>query len=93
MTTEQKKKVLIRIQQINGDLDKLREARMNIGTSGFQSMTLSSQGGSKSATKLSLGDITKLISELEKELMALRRMLQSNGGSQMGIETIATIYS
>lgn len=93
MTIEQKKTILIKIQTTEKDIAELERVRIELATSGFASATLSSSGGSKSYTRLDIDKVSNLISILEKSLLKYRRMLQSNGGSQMGIETIATIYS
>lgn len=90
MTTEQTKKILIRIQAIETDLETLKQCRLKIAESGYASATLASGGGSRSYTRLNLGDISKLIQELTNELKSLRKLLSGGQGGQPGY--ILTVY-
>lgn len=75
MTTEQKRKTLVRIAECQHDIAELKRVRMELATSGTASATVSGGTGSKSYTRLDLSKINELISALSKELMQLRNLL------------------
>ena len=52
MTTERKRNLLIRIGELQKDIQELRNARLEAASNGYASATLSSSGGSKSYTRL-----------------------------------------
>ena len=91
MTTVQKKKILIKIQQLESDIETLKKARLEIGVSGYTSATLASSGGSRSYTRLDISKLSELIEELKKELKSMHSLLHSESG--ISINTVATIYS
>lgn len=68
MNIQQKVKIITRIVALEKDIDALKTARIEAGTSGFASASISSTGGSKTYTRLSPSQITSLIKELRKEL-------------------------
>ena len=80
MTTIQKKKILIRIQNLEQDLETLRQVRIEVASSGFASATLSSGGGSQSYTRASLSELNKAINQLSYELSQYRTMLFGTSG-------------
>ncbi len=92
MTIEQIRKILTHIADLESDIESLKKARIEAGTTGFASATLSSGGGSKSYTRYDLDKITLLINTLLKELAQYRNMLLNNGKAKT-IHTIETIYS
>ena len=57
----------------------MKKTRTEIATNGYASATMSSGGGSKSFTRLSLDQITEAISALTSELKKLRAMLVNVG--------------
>lgn len=61
MTTLQKKKILVRIAQVEADIEELKRCRVEIAKTGYASATMSSGGGSKSYTRLDLSKITEAI--------------------------------
>ena len=75
MTTEQKRKLLKRIANLETDIDELKQCRRQLALDGYASATLSSGGGSKSYTKMDIGKITELIAELQGELKSCRTLL------------------
>lgn len=75
MTTLQKRKILERLQSLEGDIEALKRCRIEVATGGYASATLSSGGGSKSYTRLDLSKITELIAELQRETRQLRNLL------------------
>lgn len=81
MTTQQKRTVLRRIQVLQEDIERLREARMKIAECGFASASLASGGGSKSYTRLDVAKISELISQLTSELAANRALLTGSSAS------------
>ena len=54
MTISQKRKILVRISELESDIDTLKKTRLEIAANGYASATLASSGGSKSYTRLSL---------------------------------------
>ena len=90
MNTLQKRKILERLQALEGDIEALKRCRIDIAVRGYASATLSSGGGSKSYTRLDLAKITELIAELLRETRQLRNLL---GGSSIPIRHIVTVYS
>ncbi len=93
MTTSQKKKILIKIQTLEKDLDTLRRVRMEVAASGYASATLSSGGGSKSYTRSSLSELTKAISEISSELNQYKTMLLNGGNTGCPYKTILHVYA
>lgn len=89
MTTAQKRKLLEKIIQIEDDISQLERARIDAAVSGYASCSLSSSGGARSYTRITLDQITNLINELNRQLASLRSLFFGNGG----IQTIETIYS
>lgn len=75
MSIEQTRKILLKIAQIEEDIDRLKEARMSLGTSEYVSATMSSGGGSRSYSKADVSKISSLIIALTKELSAYQRMI------------------
>lgn len=91
MTTEQKRKILVRIAECQHDIAELKRVRMELATSGTASCTVSGGTGSKSYTRLDLAKINGLIAELSRELSQYRTMIAT--GNARGTNTIVTIYS
>lgn len=81
MTTNQKRKILERLQALESDISNLKRCRIEVATGGYASATLSSGGGSKSYTRLDLAKITELIAELQKETRQLRNLLAGKGAN------------
>ena len=84
MTTEQKRKTLVRIAECQHDIAELKRVRMELATSGTASATVSGGTGSKSYTRLDLSKINELISALSKELMQLRNLLSGRSANPIG---------
>lgn len=91
MDTTRKRKILERIQIIESDINELKRVRMEVGTNGYASATISSSGGSKSYTRVDLDKLTSLIKELQRELEQYRNLLAD--GQSNPLRTIVTIYS
>lgn len=79
MTTEQKRKVLKRIVEIESDIEVLKNARTELATNGYASATLASGGGTRSYTKLDISKLTEAISALTSELKKLKGLLKTVG--------------
>lgn len=90
MNIIQKRKILQKITELDESIETLKAARIEAVASGFASATISSSGGSKSYTRLSPEQITKVIDQLLKELAEWRSLLTT--GDARKIKTIATIY-
>lgn len=90
MTTYQKRTILERMAQTQENIDILKQARIEAVANGFASATISTTGGSKSYSRISPEQITKVIDELLKELEQLRNMLAT--GRAKTIHTIPTVY-
>lgn len=89
MNIEVKKKILKKIVALESDIERLKECRLEVATSGYASVTLASSGGSKSFTRVSIQSITELINQLTEELNGQRALLK---GASIQINTIATVY-
>lgn len=92
MTTTQKRKILNRISEIENELDQMKKTRSEIASGGYNSATMSSGGGSRSYTHISLREITEAISALTSELKKLKAMLSSVGGSQGIWKSVLVVY-
>ena len=79
MTTEQKRKVLKRIVEIESDIEVLKKARTELAANGYASATLASGGGSRSYTRLDISKLTEAISALTSELKKLKSLLKIVG--------------
>lgn len=90
MTIVMKKRILQRMQTLEHDIDALKRAQIEIATNGFASASLSSQGGSKSWTRLNLKDLTDLLRELTMELTKLQNLLTT--GTTSPFKHIYTVY-
>lgn len=82
MTIEQKRKILIRIAETEAEVDKLKEVRQEILTTGYASATVSSGGGSKSYTRLDIDKINKTIELLLSNLKSLKDLLYGRSKGQ-----------
>ena len=89
MTIEQERKILVKIQTLESDIETIDKTILEIGVAGYASATLSSGSGSTSYTRQSIDSLTKLREYLSKQISKYRKLL--NGGS--GISTIYTVYS
>ena len=90
MTTDQKRKILIRIQEI--EKSELKEVRAQLLANPYQSASISSGGGSKSYTVADSAKLSEAISELTEELKQLRALLSNDGASPFRIGQIYTVY-
>ena len=90
MTISQKRKTLLRIQELERDVEELKRCRAEVARTGYASATMSSQGGSKSYTRLDLASITEAIQALTSELLQLRRALGGGGGGPW--KTVLVVY-
>ena len=82
MTTEQKKKILKRIVEIEADITTLKKVRKDLLSSGYASATMSSGSGSRSYTRQDASKVSEAIAELVKELKQLRAVL-GNSSSEL----------
>ena len=91
MTTVQKRKLIEKIIDIEHDIAELERVRVEIGTNGYSSATISSSGGSKSYTRLDLDKISQLILALNKRLLQYTSLLYQGTGTPL--KTIIPCYS
>lgn len=92
MTTAQQRKILIRIQNVEKDIDALKRTRQEIAEKGYSSASISSQGGSKSYTRLDIDKITKAIMTLQRELAQLNTLLKTGSSDTFGIKQVLHVY-
>ena len=92
MTPVQQRKILIRIQTIEKDIDALKKTRQEIAENGYASASISSTGGSKSYTRIDVDKITKSIIQLQKELEQLNSMLITGSAGDLNIKSILHVY-
>lgn len=93
MTTLQKRKILIKVANLEKDIEALRECRKNICANGYASATLSSGGGSKSYTRLDIGKVTDAINEMTKELEEYKAILSCGSPtSPFKLGSVLTVY-
>lgn len=91
MTTVQKRKLIEKIIGIEHDIAELERVRIEIGTTGYSSATISSSGGSKSYTRLDLDKISQLILDLNNKLSQYTSLLYEGTGTPL--KTIVPLYS
>lgn len=82
--TEEQRRILKQIAECEGNISALRKARIEAALTGYASASISSSGGSKSYTRISLAEITALLKQLTRELAALKNLL-ATGNAQKGI--------
>ena len=92
MTVEQKRKTLIRIQEVEREISQLKDVRAQLLANPYQSASISSGGGSRSYTVADSQKLADAIAELTEELKQLRALLGSNGSSPFMIRQIYTVY-
>ena len=90
MTIIQKRKILQRIAQIEGDIEELKSVRQEVASSGYASATVSSGGGARSYTRSDISKITEAISALTSEMKKLRALLA--GGSSSIWTSVLVVY-
>lgn len=90
MTTSQKRKILLRIQELEGEIEQLRQTRLEIARSGYASATQSGGSGSKSYTRLDLDKLAQAIAELTSELRQYKAIL--SGGGNLPMTETYTVY-
>ena len=91
MNTEQKRKILIRIQEVDKELADLKAVRAQLLANPYQSATISSGGGSRSYTVADANKLSETIAELTEELKELRALLR--GGGYTGPFRIRQLYT
>ena len=91
MTTSQKRKILLRIQELETEIGQLRQTRLEIARNGYASATQSGGSGSKSYTKLDLDKLAQAIAELTSELRQYKMLLRGDGCTIPMTETY-TVY-
>ena len=92
MLVSQQRKILIRIQNVEKEIAELKKVRTEILSSGYASASISSQGGSKSYTRMDADKITKAIITLQKELEQLNTMLSTGSAGALEIKKILHVY-
>lgn len=92
MTTDQKRKILIRIQEVEKELSDLKDVRAQLLANPYQSASISSGGGSKSYTVADSSKLSEAIGELTEELKELRALLSNGGSRPFRIGQIYTVY-
>lgn len=92
MTPVQQRKILIRIQQTEKEIEELKKVRSEILSKGYASASISSTGGSKSYTRIDVDKITKAIINLQKELEQLNSILLTGTSGDLNIKTILHVY-
>ena len=93
MTIDQKRKILVRIQAAEADIETLRQVKIDIAKNGTASATMSGANGSKSYTRLDLTKIQETIATLTREVRRLRGMLATDGnGGTFPARTIYKVY-
>ena len=75
MTIDQTRKILVKISQLEEDIERLKQAQISLATQEYVSATMSSGGGSKSFSRADYTKITSLIIQLSKEITSYQRML------------------
>lgn len=90
MTIKQTKKIMVKIAQLEQDIETLKQARIDALANGYASASISSGGGSKSYTRFTPDQFTSLINELLKELAQWRGLLVT--GNPRPLKTIVTVY-
>lgn len=90
MTIQRQRKILKKIQQLEKDIETLKQARIEAIANGFASASISSSGGSKSYSRYSPEQLTTVIDELLKELLQWRNLLTT--GNVTPFKTIVTVY-
>lgn len=91
MTIAQKRKTLQRIVDLEHDIAELKRCRTEVAMSGYASASLTSSSGSKSYTRLSIGQISEAISAMQDELRDLRQLL--SGVNPLAPKYIMTIWN
>lgn len=91
MNIVQQKKILVRIQTLQSDIETLKRVLVDLASSEYVSATLASSGGSKSYTRRNISDVKEALVILRDELRQTRKLLRNESG--LAPETIATIYS
>jgi hypothetical protein len=79
MNIHRQRDVLERIQNLRKDIERMEAARTEAAVNGYASASISSTNGSKSWTRMSLSEITKVLESLECRLESLRRLLKDRG--------------
>lgn len=73
------RKILIKIRDIEKEIEDLKAIRLKLASTEYKSATISSGGGSKSYTRMDMPQLESTISELMSELDQYRRMLFGYG--------------
>lgn len=77
------------MQELESDIEELRRCRAEVAKTGYASATMSSQGGSKSYTRINLSELAEALQSLTAEYERLRRMLGGGGGPW---KTVLVVY-
>lgn len=90
MTIGQKRKTILKIQKIEGDILALEDVRLRLASAEEASVSISAGGGSRSYTRADLGKLTSAIACLKVQLRNLRKLLA--GENQALGRAIYTVY-
>ena len=90
MNIVQEKKILRHIVELEGNIETLKQARIEAALNGYASASISTTSGSKSYSRLTPEQITSVINELLKELAQWRNLLTT--GNSNPLKTIVTVY-
>ena len=91
MSTAQRTYLARQLVSLTRDIAAIDEAIRQIATAGYASASLSSGGGSKSYTRLDLGNLRALRAELATRRAAVTSAL--SGRSATGIRHLVTVRS
>ncbi len=90
MTIGQKRKIIAKVQQLEGDVGQLEAVRVRLASAEFASASLSTGGGSQSYTRADIAKVDAAIKSMTAQLARLRRLLR---GDAPGLgRTIYTVY-
>lgn len=75
MSIEQTRKILVKISELEEDIERLKQAQISLATQEYVSATMSSGGWSKSFSRADYTKITSLIIQMSKQIKSYQRML------------------
>ena len=82
---------MLKVQNLESQIEEIERTIFEISANGYYSATISSSGGSKSYTRLDLPKLESLLNHLKSEKRQYQTFL-SNGNSQLGGKIIHVYF-
>ena len=92
MNTTLIKKIMLKVQNLESQIEEIERTIFEISANGYASATISSSGGSKSYSRLDLPKLESLLNHLKNEKRQYQTFLSNGGNSMLGGKIIHVYF-